>query len=97
MKEHPLPNAQAYLMPKGHPYFEEIQWIINKVHESGLYSEWRKTDFGKENITTGKELQTEYGDEHKILKLYHLQSIFYVHFANLFISFVVFILEYMKK
>lgn len=98
MSEHPVPNAQSYLMPKGHPYLEEIQWIIHKVHESGLYYEWRKTNYGKENITAGADVETtSTAEEIKILRFVHLQTVFYSHVVSLLLIVLVFFGEHVVK
>lgn len=64
------------------------------MHESGLWYEWRKTNYGKENMSTGKdpEIMTD-ENETSIIQLYHLQSVFYIHFVGLFYAFLAFVAE----
>lgn len=106
--EHPMPCAQAYVMPKGHPYYEEMIWMINKVHESGLYYLWRRTGFGWNEraaiANNTDEGNSTYFDEESSetfvpLSMRHLQSVFYVYMVGQTVSFVSFLAEffYQKK
>lgn len=103
MSEHPLPSAQAYVMPKGHPYYEEMIWMINKVHESGLYYLWRRTGFGwNQRIeTTNNKTEEEDSIHFEVpsnekfvpLSMRHLQSVFYVFMVGQTVSFMSFLTE----
>ncbi|GLV46787.1 Ionotropic receptor 68b [Carabus blaptoides fortunei] len=101
VREHPVPNAQTYVMPARHPYYEEILWIINKVHESGLYYLWRKDDFGwamhaPRYMKKIKDTPLT-GNKYVPLSTEHLQSAFVLLLFGEALALVMFIVEFIYK
>lgn len=102
VREHPVPNAQTYVMPAQHPYYEEMLWIINKVHESGLYSLWRTDDFGwtvkharfAKRKTRDTPLQ---GNTYVPLSIVHLESAFLLLLIGEALAILVFLVEFTYK
>lgn len=97
MTECPVPFLNIYALPFGSPYKGYINWILMRAKDSGLFTFWNDMKDHNDNIRTHKRHHNSDGDSHEPIKVYHLQTAFYIWAAGCWTSFCIFCVEIIWK
>lgn len=97
MTECPVPFLNVYALPIGSPFKGYINWILMRAKDNGLFTYWDDIKDHKDNIRTHKLNQNSHSDSHEPIKVYHLQTAFYIWGAGCFSSFCIFCAEIVWK
>lgn len=93
VKQCPVPYLTVYIAPFGSPYLGHINRLLGELRESGLTNYW--DTIMRANLFSRRRQIVQMDEENRVIKLtiVHLQMAFYILFAGLTISTIVFILE----
>lgn len=97
MAECPVPFLNIYALPLGSPFKGYINWILMRAKDSGLFTFWDDVRDNRDKIRTHKLLDNSHSDSHEPIKVYHLQTAFYIWAAGCFTSFCIFCAEIIWK
>lgn len=94
MKECPVPFINVYAVSYGSPFKGRINWILMQAQDNGLFTFWEELKAHQENILrTRHSFHRRRHNHHEPIKVYHLQTAFYIWFAGCFIGVFIFVAE----